>query len=102
MKWRANSFSCYSWHPERRITNREDVQATIQVIPVPVLPDGSAGSHRATYYGTRLSTVLLVRKDGEVLFIERDMWELGSDGLPFKRDLSTERRFQFAIDRSEV
>jgi len=102
MKWRANSFACDRWHPERIITNREDVQATIQVIPVPVLPDGSAGSHRATYYGTRLSTVLLVRKDGEVLFIERDMWELGEDGSPFKRDLPSERRFQFTIDRSKV
>ena len=93
------TFSFYSWHPEGKNTNRKDVQATIQVIPVPVLPDGSAGSNRATYYGTRLSTVLLVRKDGEVLFIERDMWELGGDGLPCKADPPTERRFRFTMSK---
>lgn len=29
-------------------------------------------------YATRLSTVVLVRRDGSVLFIERDIWKLAS------------------------
>lgn len=27
-------------------------------------------------YGTRLSTVILIRKDGNILFIERDIWKV--------------------------
>jgi len=56
-----------------------------------------SGSDVPAYYGTRLSTVLLVHKDGKVLFIERDIWEL-VDGQPEKRDPPTERVFQFKLD----
>lgn len=28
-------------------------------------------------YGTRLSTVVLIKRDGQVLFVERDIWQLG-------------------------
>ena len=37
-------------------------------------------------YGTRLSTVILVRRDGSVLFIERDIWKLDSEGQIQKGD----------------
>lgn len=51
------------------------------------------------YYATRLSTVLLVRRTGEVLFIERDMWLLGTDGNPelASWDNCHERRFRFQL-----
>ena len=61
-------------------------------------------------YGTRLSTVLLVRSNGQVLFIERDIWKLGdgvggsgSDGSgggsrPVKSDPPTERKYNFQLD----
>ena len=65
----------------------------VQVVPILLVSDG-----RSTYYGTRNSTVLLVRRDGQVLFIERDIWELGPDGVPYKADPPTERKFRFKID----
>jgi uncharacterized protein with NRDE domain len=54
----------------------------------------------ATYYGTRLSTILLVRNNGQVLFIERDIWKLGDsdDGVPVKSDPPTERKYTFKLD----
>lgn len=56
----------------------------------------------APYYGTRLSTVLLVRNNGQVLFIERDIWKLGEkgDGVPVKSDPPTERKYVFNIESS--
>ncbi|KAF5348592.1 hypothetical protein D9756_009614 [Leucocoprinus leucothites] len=58
------------------------------------------------YYGTRLSTVLLIRRDGSVLFIERDIWRLGKDGKPERLDYSEsrgesdvkQRVFEFKLD----
>lgn len=38
------------------------------------------------FYGTRLSTVLLVAKDGRVRFVERDVWTLASNKLPVNKD----------------
>ena len=51
-------------------------------------------------YGTRLSTVLLVRNNGQVLFIERDIWKLVGDhgGVPVKSDPPTERKYIFKLD----
>lgn len=37
---------------------------------------GADVSEGAESYGTRLSTVILIRKDGSVLFIERDIWKV--------------------------
>ena len=42
-------------------------------------PDATPHPHPAphhVYYGTRLSTVLLVGRDGRVRFVERDVWVL--------------------------
>lgn len=50
-------------------------------------------------YGTRLSTVLLIRSDGSVLFIERDIWRLGQDGNPERVEHNTKQRvFEFELD----
>jgi len=65
------------------------------VLPIPVVFDG-----QNTYYGTRLTTVLLVRRDGQVLFFERDIWELGPDGEPFKADPPRGRTFRFRVNLS--
>jgi hypothetical protein len=49
--------------------------------------------------GTRLSTVLLIRRDGQVLFIERDIYrlsDLGGGGPD--RDPPSQRVFRFALD----
>lgn len=77
--------------------HRSDLKNTVHVIPVPIVVEGSPNV-TPTYYGTRLSTVLLVRKNGDVLFIERDIWELAPDGTPVKADAPTERVFRFKLD----
>ena len=38
------------------------------------------GSNNPRWYGTRLSTVILVRHDGQVTFVERDMGGLDLQG----------------------
>lgn len=52
------------------------------------------------YFATRLSTVLLVRRTGEVLFVERDVWFSGTDAKPelaTYQDGRHERKFRFQI-----
>jgi len=87
-----------SWQPstETPIVHRRDLRKTVQVSPLPVIVEGS-GNDVPAYYGTRLSTVLLVRKDGNVLFIERDIWVL-VNGKPERPDPPTERRIRFKLD----
>ena len=58
----------------------------------------SVAPYYDAYYGTRLSTVLLVRNNGQVLFIERDIWKLGEEGVPVKSDPPTERKYIFNLD----
>ena len=48
-------------------------------------------------YGTRLSTVILIRRDGSATFIERDVWALDEHGRVVKRDSGHDRVFRFAI-----
>jgi uncharacterized protein with NRDE domain len=53
-------------------------------------------------YATRTSTVLLVRRDGSVLFIERDIWVLDEEGSDAKPERGKgERMFRFHIERKE-
>ena len=53
------------------------------------LEEGETGR----WYGTRVSTVILIRDDGDVVFVERDIGELGPDGQA--RRGTGERRFRF-------
>ncbi|KAK7048756.1 NRDE protein-domain-containing protein [Favolaschia claudopus] len=53
---------------------REELRRTICVRPLEMgakVPDAPPA-----YYGTRTATVLLVRRSGEALFVERDVWRL--------------------------
>lgn len=61
---------------------RGDLRKTILVDPLKV----PINSEETWIYGTRLSTVILVRRDGSATFIERDIWKLDSDGKPVKGD----------------
>jgi len=89
-------FQLLAWHPQdgNNISKRSE---TIQVLPVPT-STVSDNLPPTVCYGTRLSTVLLVRNNGEVLFIERDIWKLGDGGVPIKSDPPTERRFDFKLN----
>ena len=85
------SVSPKRWRSDSPVTERAQLRNTIQVLP---LVDPSARS--AGPYGTRLSTVLLVRKDGQALFVERDIWTL-QDGKVVKADPSSQRVHRFTL-----
>lgn len=50
------------------------------------------------YYGTRLSTILLVKRDGSVLFVERDIWKLDKSGSAVRGDPRDDRVFKFELN----
>lgn len=93
-----------SWKSEHAPVDRAELRNTIQVEPIPIpLSSFSPVTEQATpsskcYYGTRLSTVLLIRRDGSVTFIERDIWTLDESGAVVKRDSGHDRVFQFQIE----
>ncbi|KXN84332.1 hypothetical protein AN958_12747 [Leucoagaricus sp. SymC.cos] len=102
-------FGILTWRSPDPITERAQLRNTVQVTPIPIIlksaqPPTSSGYEH--YYGTRLSTVLLIRRDGSVLFIERDIWRLGKDDKPEKlnhregrREGEVEQRvFEFKLD----
>ena len=85
--------SCHREDP----TSLYELRNTIQVVPFDILPQG-VGSWPRDAYGTMLSTVILVKRNGEVLFVERDIWGHGPDDIPVKSsDRSTDRVFRFKI-----
>jgi len=62
-------------------------------LPVPVT------TANGKYYGTRLSTVLLVKKTGEVTFVERDIWMLdATTGEPIRLGTDNDRITRFQLD----
>ncbi|TFK34760.1 NRDE protein-domain-containing protein [Crucibulum laeve] len=89
-------FELLSWRSPEPIAQRSQLRNTVHVVPVPIILEGSHNV-MSTFYGTRLSTVILVRRDGEVLFIERDIWKL-LDGEAVKTNPPTERRFRFKLN----
>ncbi|KAG8716620.1 hypothetical protein FRC09_015484 [Ceratobasidium sp. 395] len=99
-------------------TSRYGLRTTISVPPIAVeqnawsksiTPDTVPASTDAApaliaqqtdYYCTRLTTVILVRRDGQVEFVERDIWaELEGKSNPVKADKTSQRRFSFEIYR---
>ncbi|KAG8725407.1 hypothetical protein FRC11_001832 [Ceratobasidium sp. 423] len=101
-------------------TTRYDLRTTISVPPIPVEPGKwsktvnppnevpasvnaapALGSEdRMDYYGTRLTSVLIVRRDGQVIFVERDVWVQKKEaGEPEKSlDTGSRRRFEFQLE----
>ncbi|TDL25379.1 hypothetical protein BD410DRAFT_826635 [Rickenella mellea] len=49
-----------------------------------LLPEADA--RECYYFGTRLSTVIPVQRDGDVVFVERDIWRLGCCGEPVRAE----------------
>lgn len=76
--------------------NRADLRNTIQIepmqIPMPKSDDGPL-------YGTRLSTVILVKHNGSVLFVERDIWSLDSKNKVSRGDAKQQRVFTFNLEQ---
>ncbi|KAI5123135.1 hypothetical protein M0805_000838 [Coniferiporia weirii] len=90
-------------HPEKPPANRFQLRTSIQILPLcmsaSLLPDAPAIGPE--YYGTRLSTVLLVQRDGSVTFIERDIWKLNEEGNLTRGDPKDTRVFRFRLDDKE-
>jgi len=83
-----------------RVSERSELRNTIHVepFPIPIRKEGSPSP--PLFYGTRLSTVLFIRRDGQVLFIERDLWRTDGGKLT-KGDPSMQRVFRFRLDRPQ-
>ncbi|KAJ7464729.1 NRDE protein-domain-containing protein [Mycena galericulata] len=79
--------------PRARAELRESI--CVPPIAVPVGADGGT-----SYYATRLATVLLVRRDGAGVFIERDVWRVdgGGGGVELAAPGDGERRFRVRVE----
>ncbi|KAF9465311.1 NRDE protein-domain-containing protein [Collybia nuda] len=91
----ARLFDILAWRSPEFVSERSHLRRTIHVAPFPITLE-SASSVGSNSYGTRLSTILLIKTNGEALFIERDMWKL-VDGEPVKADPSLQRVFRFQV-----
>lgn len=74
---------------------RSDYRNFIQIEPVRV-SSRSPGAPDV-YYGTRISTVILIRRDGRSLFIERDIWTLDGEKKVTKADAKKQRVFRLRL-----
>jgi uncharacterized protein with NRDE domain len=59
-----------------------------------------APSGAARWYGTRISTVILIKDSGEVVFVERDIAVLDEQGQPVPGTLAAQRRECFQAQES--
>jgi uncharacterized protein with NRDE domain len=76
------------------VTERSHLRETIHVRPFPIKLEPESAPN---IYGTRLSTVILIRKDGRAVFVERDVWKW-VDGKAVEGDPSLDRKFSFQLD----
>ncbi|CAE6350227.1 unnamed protein product [Rhizoctonia solani] len=102
-------------------TTRYGLRTTISVPPIPVEPEAWLktlhpsednvpastdaapalnSENRRDYYATRLTSIILVRRDGRATFVERDVWvQKNGAGEPEKcLDIGLQRRFDFQIE----
>ncbi|KAI0086943.1 DUF833-domain-containing protein [Irpex rosettiformis] len=94
-------FHLLTWkNPIAPTITRNDLRNTILIDPLhEESTTTTTTTTTTTCYGTRLSTVILVRRDGSALFIERDVWKFDSEGQIKKGDWPKEdrvHRFQLA------
>ncbi|OCF31850.1 hypothetical protein I317_03354 [Kwoniella heveanensis CBS 569] len=71
------------------IKSEEDMKSstTIPLIKLPAravttLPTASADAAKPRYYGTRTSTIIIIKDSGETMFVERDILWLDESGEP--------------------
>ena len=65
----------------------------MEIDPINITLDGQLSG----WYGTRLSTIILIRSDGSVLFRERDIWTLNATGEPILGESSNDRLLEFKL-----
>ncbi|KAI0357579.1 DUF833-domain-containing protein [Trametes cingulata] len=95
-------FALLTWKSEHAPIDRSELRNTILVDPLLVGTQESSDEGFPNYYGTRLSTVILIRRDGSALFIERDIWTLDDNGRVAKGDPGRDRVFRFQIERGRL
>ncbi|KAF6747865.1 NRDE protein-domain-containing protein [Ephemerocybe angulata] len=90
-------FQVLSWRCSGSISSRSELRNTVQVAPI---PPGVSKTHttESKVYGTRTTTVLLIKRNGDVYFVERDIWKRGADGSVVHVDPPTQREFRFKLD----
>ncbi|PVF97677.1 hypothetical protein CPB86DRAFT_785632 [Serendipita vermifera] len=84
-------FSVLSRHPNHAPHSKDELRGAIRVDPVPL----NIGAGLQGWYGTRTASIILVRKDGFVLYRERDVWILDSEGKPQLGDPKNDRQLNF-------
>lgn len=90
----AVRLTLHRWKSSEPPRARAELRNTIQIEPLLVpLPKAADGP----FYGTRLSTVILVRRDGSVVFRERDIWSLDAEDKIHKAERE-DRVFRFKLD----
>ncbi|ODO07557.1 hypothetical protein L198_01136 [Cryptococcus wingfieldii CBS 7118] len=88
--------------PTIPVHSDDDLLHTTTVQPVKlspqmtIIPSSASSSSQGRWKGTRTATVILVHDNGKVVYVERDIWELGENGDPQKGN--GERRFEFSGD----
>ncbi|KAI6151439.1 NRDE protein-domain-containing protein [Pisolithus thermaeus] len=103
-------FELLTWTPPTPPTSRAELCNTIQVDPI-LMPTSENTLDRngneptqppQRYYATRVATVILVKRTGEVVFIERDRWikqrEERKPVLASTSSLATQRVYRFRLD----
>jgi len=84
-------FELLTWRSGEPVRERPQFRDTISIDPLPITTDGGPSE----IYGTRLSTVILIRRDGQALFMERDVWRMDVDGKLARTDPPSERVYHF-------
>lgn len=90
-------FGILSLHTPEPPKKRDDLRASIRIDPVHL----NIGRGIQGWYGTRTSTVLLIRReDNSVRFHERDIWQMNktmSEGPILATPGDTDRRLEFQL-----
>jgi len=84
-------FAILSKHPKQAPQTRDELRGALRVDPLHV----NVGAGIQGWYGTRLSSVILIRHDGSVIFRERDIWSLNAAGEPVLGDPKQDRKLTF-------
>jgi len=78
-------------HPKEAPKSKNELRGAMRVNPLPI----HFGDAFHGWYGTRLSTVILIRHNGSVVFRERDIWGLNTAGEPILGDPKNDRSVTF-------
>ncbi|CDO69875.1 hypothetical protein BN946_scf184884.g34 [Trametes cinnabarina] len=95
-------FALLTWKSEHAPIDRSELRNTILVDPLLIQSKESSDDPCPNYYGTRLSTVILIRRNGAALFIERDIWTLDEEGRVARGDPGRDRVFRFQIEPDSI